>query len=1094
MYEISQDSQLKRLLDYIRKINPDFRYVISSDDPSEISIQKIIKLFNTGLRSDGYNQEKQRYENIISKNLPKFEKIYTQRGKTSFTSMLGGKYSFVSSQNDYHYEFMYLILIAEATRQRMLERKYAPFSFVENFHQHDSNDNRLFYRMCIDIDAKGFRPQPQHIKIIAERVLAIYKTYYTTENPSSFYVVSRNLGKQDNVHIVFPKLFVEADIMKKITKDLKKNVGQTSSDEEELPQAVLDGIDDNVSGLRTIFSYKLARETDEQGIEKVRYNYKSIYYPQEFLKWCSYKSQYVVDYSMISFENILKALFMHSTIPFCMSTLPERIVSLEEELTVKSSTAHLEINSVIDREAESLTEEFIQDKNLLIHKIEDNRIILKNTGGYHCPVCDRTHEAENPIIFCLGNKLFFNCRRSEENKSFCIGTLEQSEEQKEEHKKNSYKAIIKAECSLRSDDKYNYTEGDFQTVPQDIYMSQHNTVFIRSPMGTQKSYQTRLFLSNYKPKSALWLSSRQKYTESELASLKRDTGLPFKSYKDKKLTDKNFLISQVESLHRFYEQEYEVLILDEVCSLLAQFNSPFHKDNIGLNQDFFEYIVRDSKKVLILDANLSPFEVNLIRSLRPEAKRDDILVFNNTVKLDRELVIYNAEDVFQNKILEDLSLGKKIGISCCSLKKAQYLNALIKEAYPVLDVQLFCSETDKNITESFYCDVLIYTSTLGLGIDIDEQHYDAIYQYATTELSIRSLEQCLGRIRNPKENTVHLYINSKSSFDYFPTDFKKIIQILEDNSESLKSVAKRLITQRLLKMSYKNNRKFTIDRKSPWTWNTIRQISEQNLSKRNIKDLYPLWLENKGYEIKYDENESDKTILTEIKKKEKEIQKEIFMEKFEETSDVAPEKDLLDKQELTAIEKFQLRRCYYRSIVKNPDVNPTQPDEFFKDYHNLDKLRRVKILTAPNPDAVISKSAEKQLDKSSAKDDFNKTYLIKDFLSKTKLVSVEYLINNKPVLSQEDLLEISKQFTSEHEKAFPVMKRCKSKDWLRGKYITQHVLSEIGFTLRTKDKTYNNELRKNICTYELAWNQGTPLEKIVDVIQKKPKIVITKKL
>lgn len=47
-----------------------------------------------------------------------------------------------------------------------------------------------------------------------------------------------------------------------------------------------------------------------------------------------------------------------------------------------------------------------------------------------CPVCDRTHGAENPYMFAVGDKVYWNCRRSEDGRSFLVGrtTLSPAEE------------------------------------------------------------------------------------------------------------------------------------------------------------------------------------------------------------------------------------------------------------------------------------------------------------------------------------------------------------------------------------------------------------------------------------------------------------------------------------------------------------------------------------------------------------------------------------------------------------------------------------------------------------------------------------------
>ena len=48
---------------------------------------------------------------------------------------------------------------------------------------------------------------------------------------------------------------------------------------------------------------------------------------------------------------------------------------------------------------------------------QENKFFLKSLKPYMCITCNRIHEHENPYLFVLQNKLYFNCRRSTNNKS-----------------------------------------------------------------------------------------------------------------------------------------------------------------------------------------------------------------------------------------------------------------------------------------------------------------------------------------------------------------------------------------------------------------------------------------------------------------------------------------------------------------------------------------------------------------------------------------------------------------------------------------------------------------------------------------------------
>lgn len=64
-----------------------------------------------------------------------------------------------------------------------------------------------------------------------------------------------------------------------------------------------------------------------------------------------------------------------------------------------------------------------------MRQVNSNRILLQKLNSYHCPVCDRKHETENPYLTVTGDSVvFFNCRRAMDNKekkvSILVGTIE----------------------------------------------------------------------------------------------------------------------------------------------------------------------------------------------------------------------------------------------------------------------------------------------------------------------------------------------------------------------------------------------------------------------------------------------------------------------------------------------------------------------------------------------------------------------------------------------------------------------------------------------------------------------------------------------
>lgn len=59
-----------------------------------------------------------------------------------------------------------------------------------------------------------------------------------------------------------------------------------------------------------------------------------------------------------------------------------------------------------------------------VRQVNGNRILLQKMGDYHCPVCARKHETENPYLTVTEESfVFFNCRRAMDNKEKKVSIL-----------------------------------------------------------------------------------------------------------------------------------------------------------------------------------------------------------------------------------------------------------------------------------------------------------------------------------------------------------------------------------------------------------------------------------------------------------------------------------------------------------------------------------------------------------------------------------------------------------------------------------------------------------------------------------------------
>lgn len=62
-----------------------------------------------------------------------------------------------------------------------------------------------------------------------------------------------------------------------------------------------------------------------------------------------------------------------------------------------------------------------------VKEINGHVIILKRQAASLCPVCDRIHDAENPFIYIMDSRVYWDCRRSDSGQKLFLGFLETEE-------------------------------------------------------------------------------------------------------------------------------------------------------------------------------------------------------------------------------------------------------------------------------------------------------------------------------------------------------------------------------------------------------------------------------------------------------------------------------------------------------------------------------------------------------------------------------------------------------------------------------------------------------------------------------------------
>ena len=315
------------------------------------------------------------------------------------------------------------------------------------------------------------------------------------------------------------------------------------------------------------------------------------------------------------------------------------------------------------------------------------------------------------------------------------------------------------------------------------YMRKYNTddievLCIKGNMGcgkTERLYEhlREKFHDDLFPQCIRFITFRQTFAKSLLEKFD-----DFQLYSDINgdITQNNNkrVIIQVESLHRLvltkHTEPIDLLILDEIESILSQFNSGLHR-NFNLAFAIFQWMISTAKTIICIDANLCERSINTLRKMRPNINDYNICLHYNKFNRETEYIykITNNNSDWLNAMLTYISEDKKIVLPTNSLLEAKVYKKIIEDSFPTKRLQLYSSEmpmSEKNEhfsnIEQYWAqlDILIYTPTCSAGISFTLCHFDYVFAHLSdASCDVETSRQMLMRIRD---------ISSKLYYIYFP--------------------------------------------------------------------------------------------------------------------------------------------------------------------------------------------------------------------------------------------------------------------------------------------------------------------------------------
>jgi len=364
----------------------------------------------------------------------------------------------------------------------------------------------------------------------------------------------------------------------------------------------------------------------------------------------------------------------------------------------------------------------------------------------------------------------------------------------------------KMECRylLKEGCVFNYKDDVFTDSIYDFFKDDFVKSFnLKSPYDTGKTQLLSKIIKRFSQyKKILWLSYRKTLTSDILGSFGNQynfvdyqTG----NYKADRLIIQLESILKVEGKEIFGGCElpsYDLVIIDEVESILSQFNSPTFKGNSKTCFEYIEGILENSKKIITLDGDLGQKTYQFINAFGASVRIENTIKFN-----PKNYIITDDRNEYSQQILKDIKDKKKIVIVSMSASECEYFKDLIEkftekekpEDKP--NILLYTGQSDdkkkselKDVKKKWAeADVLLYSPTIEAGVNFDLEHFDKIYGLICSKSTTpRAFLQMLARIRKVKSTDIlilneHFKYNNLAMNQFYTfNEVKNFVLNLED--------------------------------------------------------------------------------------------------------------------------------------------------------------------------------------------------------------------------------------------------------------------------------------------------------------------------
>lgn len=381
------------------------------------------------------------------------------------------------------------------------------------------------------------------------------------------------------------------------------------------------------------------------------------------------------------------------------------------------------------------------------------------------------------------------------------------------------------------------------------------------------------------------------------------------------------------------------LVLDEVAQVLRHLLTGSTCGKNGKRPAIiakFIQLLREAKRVILADADIDSWMIDLIAAIRNEHSTYGISNSYKANGYDCDFYQSGDDAAIIARLILDVVQGEKLLIATDSKSKGKRLARVL---YPIIgkeailevnsetsgsqEIKAFIENPDQYLADHPYIKVVIATPSMGTGVSIESDYFDKVYGlFYGVSICDNDASQALSRVRKPIPRIVwakrkgSLY--SRFGQDFAPFAITSNIQKLTNATTNL--LKDKIAPEQLARLN-------SIDWQGAIMTATSTIETERNRSMADFRDALQVRLEYEGNHITIIESNGDKATRQMLREASQEVKLDEAKSlanapdlTMSEALEYEAKQDRLEPSQLDALAKFTLANWYALDRVTIDDV------------------------------------------------------------------------------------------------------------------------------------------------------------------------------